>query len=339
MTCNKCGANAAEGTKFCTACGNQLDNVQNTNIVEQPTIVAEQIQAEPVINNEINTNNVSNIPVNNTTTSNEQSNAEKVNVWLVILSWFIPLAGLIIFLTKKQNEPKTAKASGICALVSFILGLIVILIPMFLILNFATNTANEIIKDSYETIDKIEDELENDYIDNDSSELITDILNDWKNYQIRINGVIYTLPMRYQDISLATGFTIKDVYLNTLLEPNHYTSTNLYKDGKLALYIDIINNEKENIKYIDSMVTRVTQTKYQVSQGAEAIVFPGNIKAGDSITEDEIITLFGTPNDKKVYGNNIQYVYLTDTTWTTTNNFKITVVNGIIDEIQLDHRG
>ena len=33
---------------------------------------------------------------------------------------------------------------------------------MFLILNFATNTANEIIKDSYETIDKIEDELEND---------------------------------------------------------------------------------------------------------------------------------------------------------------------------------
>ena len=57
MTCNKCGANAAEGTKFCTACGNQLDNVQNTNIVEQPTIVAEQPQVAPVVNNEINTNN------------------------------------------------------------------------------------------------------------------------------------------------------------------------------------------------------------------------------------------------------------------------------------------
>ena len=27
MTCNKCGANAAEGTKFCTACGNQLDKI------------------------------------------------------------------------------------------------------------------------------------------------------------------------------------------------------------------------------------------------------------------------------------------------------------------------
>ena len=339
MICNKCGANVAEGTKFCTACGNQLDNVQNTNIVEQPTIVAEQTQAEPVVNNEINTNNVSNIPVNNTTTSNEPSTEEKVNIWLVILSWFIPLVGFIIFFVKKQSEPKTAKASGICALISTILGFIVMgamSILMVSILNFATNTADEIIKESYETIDKIEDELEDGYI---SSGVTTAISNDWKKYQIGINGVVYTLPMGYQDISLATGFTIKDTNLNTLLEPNHYTSTNLYKNDKLALYIDIINNEKENIKYIDCMVTRVTQSKYQVSQGAEQIIFPGNIKIGDEITEDKIVTLFGTPNDKKVYGNNIQYIYLSDTTWTTTNNFKITVVDGVIEEIQLDHRG
>ena len=45
MTCNKCGANAAEGTKFCTACGNQLDNVQNINTEQQP-------QTEVIVNNE-----------------------------------------------------------------------------------------------------------------------------------------------------------------------------------------------------------------------------------------------------------------------------------------------
>lgn len=50
---------------------------------------------------------------------------EKASVGLAILSFFIPLAGLIIFLTKKNDRPKTAKVSGICALVSFILNIVI----------------------------------------------------------------------------------------------------------------------------------------------------------------------------------------------------------------------
>lgn len=50
---------------------------------------------------------------------------EKASVGLAILSFFIPLAGLIIFLTKKDTRPKTAKVSGICALVSFILNILI----------------------------------------------------------------------------------------------------------------------------------------------------------------------------------------------------------------------
>lgn len=48
---------------------------------------------------------------------------EKASVGLAILSFFIPLAGLIIFLVEKDKRPKTAKVSGICALVSFIISL------------------------------------------------------------------------------------------------------------------------------------------------------------------------------------------------------------------------
>ena len=52
---------------------------------------------------------------------------QKASVGFAILSFFIPLAGLIIFLTQKDKRPKTAKTSGICALVSFILNIIIII--------------------------------------------------------------------------------------------------------------------------------------------------------------------------------------------------------------------
>jgi hypothetical protein len=52
---------------------------------------------------------------------------QKASVGFAILSFLIPLAGLIIFLTQKDKRPKTAKTSGICALVSFILNIIIII--------------------------------------------------------------------------------------------------------------------------------------------------------------------------------------------------------------------
>ena len=55
----------------------------------------------------------------------QQPIEEKASVGLAILSFFIPIAGLIIFLTKKNDRPKTAKVSGICALVSFILNIVI----------------------------------------------------------------------------------------------------------------------------------------------------------------------------------------------------------------------
>lgn len=55
----------------------------------------------------------------------QQPVEQKASVGLAILSFFIPLAGLIIFLTKKNDRPKTAKVSGICALVSFILNIVI----------------------------------------------------------------------------------------------------------------------------------------------------------------------------------------------------------------------
>ncbi len=60
-------------------------------------------------------------PVQNMNYAPEPPKEEKASVGLAILSFFIPLAGLIIFITDKSKKPKTAKVCGICALVSFII--------------------------------------------------------------------------------------------------------------------------------------------------------------------------------------------------------------------------
>lgn len=79
----------------------------------------------------------------------QQPIEEKASVGFAILSFFIPLAGLIIFLTKKNDRPKTAKVSGICALVSVVLGTVISIIAsgIFTSRIIDTDFANEL--DSY----------------------------------------------------------------------------------------------------------------------------------------------------------------------------------------------
>ena len=65
---------------------------------------------------------------------------QKASVGFAILSFLIPLAGLIIFLTQKSKRPKTAKVSGICALVSFILNIIISVIVIIITTISVTGT-------------------------------------------------------------------------------------------------------------------------------------------------------------------------------------------------------
>ena len=355
MVCPKCNASIDENLKFCPNCGASIEN-NNSNSVESEANVEntafEVNNSEPVVNNAANVNST---PIQ-----------DKVNVWLVILSWFIPLAGLIIFFVKKKTSPKTAKASGICALISFLLNLIVVIASFSLVFgsvglfNFTLNETSKV-TDIIEEVEDIEDKSEEifdtaeDIINNsknessddtttqdttisDSTVTSTTVSSDWKLYQIGINGKVYALPEAYSVISAATGFSLKSDYLNLVVPKSHYALANLYKNDKLALYIELSNTSDAEAKYVDCKVTRVSQTKYQVSQGAEAIVFPGGLKVGDSVTETQLTTLFGQPSETKDNGSSKQYNYFSDSLWITTNNYKITVINGVIDEIQLDHR-
>ncbi len=309
MLCNKCGKEVDQNSRFCPNCGGEISNV----------------------------NNVGNINNN----SNEQINKEgKVNVGLAILSFIIPIAGLIIFLVKKDSDKKNAKACGICALVSFVLGIIISIITVVLTFNLFSDFGNKVtenINNSNSVVEK--DDTKQD--DNKSDSNVS-ISNNWSDYEFTVNGKSIKLPCTYNELKEVTGFSMKSAQESSSLSNNYYTLVNMYKNDKLALSTEILNDTGSDIKYTDGKITRVSQSKYQVSTGADKITFPGDIKAGDEITEEKIKQLFGEPTDIYEYSNDgydsVTYTYNEDTTWTTTNFYEIKIVNGVIDEITLDNR-
>lgn len=347
MICKWCNQPNPENNKFCMHCGKELTSTDNFNN-NQPQNTQVNNSETNTLNNNIESNAYSyNLNQNNyqSNTSN-QVQEEKANVWLAILSWFIPLAGLIIFLVKKDKQPKTAKVSGICALISFILNIVIVIITIMLFSSIANSVFNSVWDEEINnTIDDMwsdESNVNNDLFDNSNEESSITATNDWKKYEIIVNDTTLTLPATYNDIKTATNASMKSADEKSYLASNYYTLANMYKNDKLALYIQLTNNSDNDLLYSDCQITRVSQTKYQVSQGADVIIFPGDLKAGEEITESKIIELFGTPYDTDEYSSDSYesktYKYVENTTWTTTNNYEITVVNGIIDELQLDNR-
>lgn len=89
---------------------------------------------------------------------------QKASVGFAILSFLVPLAGLIIYLTMKDKRPKTAKTSGICALVSFILEIVFVIV--FYVAGFAAIFyASESMDDAFSDYDS----YYSDYYDYDDS--------------------------------------------------------------------------------------------------------------------------------------------------------------------------
>lgn len=141
MRCNICNNEIANDSKFCPICGNNLEFVSNNNV------------------------NISSVPVME----------EKANIGLAVLSFFVPIAGLILFLVKRREEPKTAKACGISALVSFIISILVsvlIIVLSFMAVNKAIDKAKDNVNNYYENykdeLNNIYDDYTNSYEDEDN---------------------------------------------------------------------------------------------------------------------------------------------------------------------------
>ena len=112
MYCVKCGKLLEEKDKYCTNCGQMVLTLNDNNT---------KIENEKVYYNE----NPNNIKYNNEyNTINKKEKKDSANIFLIIVSFFIPLIGLILFLAYDKEKPKFAKSNGIAALVGLIIGII-----------------------------------------------------------------------------------------------------------------------------------------------------------------------------------------------------------------------
>lgn len=65
----------------------------------------------------------------------EQENEQKASFGMKLLSFLIPLVGLILFACNVSNKPKYAKGCGIAAVIGFITGVVVIPIVVTIIIS------------------------------------------------------------------------------------------------------------------------------------------------------------------------------------------------------------
>ncbi len=251
-------------------------------------------------------------------------------------------------ITPSTDNPSKAHKKPIVLIgVIAALSVALIVVIVVLIINLSPNnggtnkkspetTQNDNYEDDYSTDDDYND------IDNGSGTANSggnaNLTSNWQNYNFSVNGQTLTLPLPYQNLSAASGFTMKDADAGSTIASNYYTLANMFQNGKLALYTEVTNNSNDYLKLSDCEVTRVSQTLYMVKNGAATVTFPGNLYAGMTMDESTLTSILGTPSDSKDYSGTKEIRYFANPSWTTANYYQITIKDGVIDDLVLDNR-
>lgn len=217
-------------------------------------------------------------------------------------------------------------------------------------------SSEEVVEESTEEVieestEEVVEESSEEVVEESTEEVVADnaeVSADWTTYSFSVNGKTLSLPCSYQELADATGFAMKSSDAKSYLEAGYYTNVNLYigEDQDLALYVDILNDTEGDLCYADCIVVAISQTEYQaVEQGASMITFAGGLQVGQEMTTADVEAVFGEPQDTYEYHgddpdfpyDSYTWTYAEDPDRTYYNIFEVSIVNGIIDEITIDH--
>lgn len=121
MYCKNCGTEIKDGSKFCVNCGKDVNDCGGT----VQSVQTQSIQA-PILDY-----------------------SGSFLLWLV--GFFIPVAGLILFLCMRKDEPGKARSAGKGALTAFVIHIVLVvlyIVAVFFIGYFGVKEASSQIYDS-----------------------------------------------------------------------------------------------------------------------------------------------------------------------------------------------
>lgn len=129
MRCNNCGAILPEEAQFCSNCGNKI---LNPNIQSQPVVndySSNPYQSMQERNNQAvqETQEIPPYKDDNAPLIGTEGNDEK-SIGLNVLSWFVPLVGIILYFVNKDEKPIQSKSVLHCAIASIVVNVILVLI-------------------------------------------------------------------------------------------------------------------------------------------------------------------------------------------------------------------
>ena len=275
--CTKCGAQLEEGAKQCPKCGYKIElNETSEYKPAQSSVPAQPCPAE-----------------------------DKRSIGFNILSFFIPIAGLIIYLVKKGEKPIQAKSAGKSAITGLITNVvlsILIVLFCFSILGFIGGMARLSGLDVYNNEDDGQIVASSEVTDYDTT--TTEAADysasvgtlDWNNVKVSIDGTNITLPCTYADFVDKTGYALTAT--ETPDEPLGEMEYTMYltceaSDGT-ALDITLFNPDTEQKNAKDCMVVGVSVDDFRDNNAN--VIFPGNLGLGSKVTQESLTGVFGAPD-------------------------------------------
>lgn len=391
--CTTCGFSVDDTISFCPECGANLQNTQpqQTNKDFQPT-ENESLRARFITENNTQLPNQSSSPENSNqyrtdyeqnaynlgdntvhqqpitpypNVPNQQSDKQKVNVGMAILSYFIPLVGWIYWGVKKEENPKSARTCGIVACVSAAINVLIVILSM-VVTGIAFKGATDIIKDADWDFDSdsdysysIEDNNSDDSIlfedeettakennvettapnsETTSSKKNTTstVSNNWEDYTVIINGTKITLPCSWADFNSKTGFNFKDSDdATTTLKSNQYTISTPIKKGEHQINVRFINTSGAQKTLAECQVAGINVDAFY--EPTADVVFAGGLKIGDKADAASIKKLFGEPTRVYDSDNSDYHTYTYEAKDSYYNEIEIIVKDGKINKISLEH--
>ena len=185
---------------------------------------------------------------------------EKTDVLLVIVSVIFPLIGLIIYLVKRDDSPKTAKACGLGALIAFIIKFVISIITIIFIVNFMVMGFDKFVEYSKDFIeehtivfntDDFDITLNEDFDKIINTEYIVSYKSDYMQINIRKDESEYPIEKYMED--LAASYDIVNVI-------HEYSGLKYltYQREKDYNYIFVYN--RENTYYIAEFTIADSET-------------------------------------------------------------------------------